>query len=136
MQRDCVFVTRAHDCEFVTCARDCVFVTCARIALCLSEGELEEVLTTYTKLNKSASIFLGSNTSSSVPTKPAHNPVPAPSLQRAEMLHRRREGGDVDSKGSAPDDPHRGRGRSSSPNNNSGCLEHLTHAGPKRLQIL
>jgi len=26
-----------------------------------SESELEEVLTTYTKLNKSASIFLGSN---------------------------------------------------------------------------
>ncbi|XP_041351009.1 tubulin polyglutamylase TTLL5-like [Gigantopelta aegis] len=29
-----------------------------------SEGELEEVLTTYTKLNKSASIFLGSNSKS------------------------------------------------------------------------
>ncbi len=29
-----------------------------------SEGELEEVLTTYTKLNKSASIFLGSNAKS------------------------------------------------------------------------
>jgi len=28
-----------------------------------SEGELEEVLTTYTKINKSASIFLGSKTS-------------------------------------------------------------------------
>ena len=26
-----------------------------------SEGELEEVLTTYTKINKSASIFLGGN---------------------------------------------------------------------------
>ena len=109
---DCVFVAHAHDCVFVTRAHDCEFVTHARIAPCLSEGELEEVLTTYTKLNKSASIFLGSNTSSSVPTKPAHNPVPAPSLQRAEMLHRRREGGDVDSKGAAPDDPHRGRGLS------------------------
>ena len=30
----------------------------------LSEGELEEVLTTYTKLNKSASIFLGSKSKS------------------------------------------------------------------------
>ena len=29
-----------------------------------SESELEEVLTTYTKLNKSASIFLGSNSKS------------------------------------------------------------------------
>jgi len=28
-----------------------------------SEGELEEVLTTYTKINKSASIFLGGKTS-------------------------------------------------------------------------
>ena len=87
---------------------------CAWVALwlCHSEGELEEVLTTYTKLNKSASIFLGSNTSSaSAPTKPAHNPVPAPSMQRAEMLHRRREVGDGDSKGCASDDPHRGRGR-------------------------
>lgn len=32
-------------------------------AVC-SENELEEVLTTYTKLNKSASIFLGSNSKS------------------------------------------------------------------------
>ena len=87
-------------------------MTFAWLVLRDSEGELEEVLTTYTKLNKSASIFLGGNTSSSsAPTKPAHNPVPAPSLQRAEMLHRRREGGDGDSKGSAVEDPHRGRER-------------------------
>ncbi|XP_070181394.1 tubulin polyglutamylase TTLL5-like isoform X10 [Littorina saxatilis] len=73
-----------------------------------AEGELEEVLTTYTKLNKSASIFLGSNSTAAVsPTKPAHNPVPAPSMQRAEMLHRRREASEGDSKGMGENDPQR-----------------------------
>ena len=74
---------------------------------CYSESELEDVLTTYTKLNKSASIFLGSNSNSSPPTKPAHNPVASPSAQRAEMLHRRREAGDADSKGL--EEAHRGK---------------------------
>ncbi|KAK7103452.1 hypothetical protein V1264_018343 [Littorina saxatilis] len=79
-----------------------------------AEGELEEVLTTYTKLNKSASIFLGSNSTAAVsPTKPAHNPVPAPSMQRAEMLHRRREASEGDSKGMGENDPQRIRSASS-----------------------
>ena len=34
------------------------------LVMIYSESELEEVLTTYTKLNKSASIFLGSNSKS------------------------------------------------------------------------
>ncbi|XP_076463867.1 tubulin polyglutamylase TTLL5-like [Babylonia areolata] len=84
-----------------------------------SEGDLEEVLTTYTKLNKSASIFLGSNSTSSSsatpPAKPPHNPMPAPSVQRAEMLQRRREmgGGDGDGKGVGGDDHYRVRSASS-----------------------
>ncbi|KAL8620268.1 hypothetical protein ACOMHN_064558 [Nucella lapillus] len=79
-----------------------------------SEGDLEEVLTTYTKLNKSASIFLGSNsTPAPTPTKPPHNPLPAPSVQRAEMLQRRRELAADEGKALTSDEPYRGRSASS-----------------------
>ncbi|CAH1261958.1 TTLL5 [Branchiostoma lanceolatum] len=56
-----------------------------------SEGELEEVLTTYTKLNKSASIFLGSN--AKTPVNPGYKFYPPPpSLGAGETaLGRRKE---------------------------------------------
>lgn len=70
-----------------------------------SEGELEEVLTTYTKLNKSASIFLGGNSagSTATTTKPAasasNSSVTSNSTgQRSEILYRRRDASDGDSK--------------------------------------
>ena len=55
-------------------ATRCVAVT--SVTRCYREAELEEVLTTYTKLNKSASIFLGSNvkTSSSCIKTPSSCP--------------------------------------------------------------
>ncbi|KAL8565160.1 hypothetical protein ACOMHN_003947 [Nucella lapillus] len=69
-----------------------------------SESELEQMLTTYTKLNKSSSIFLGSSTTSSSssassPCKPPHNPLPPPQAQRFELMQRRKEAGEGDSQG-------------------------------------
>ncbi|GFO41356.1 tubulin polyglutamylase ttll5 [Plakobranchus ocellatus] len=51
-----------------------------------AEGELEEVLTTYTKINKSAAIFLGGE------PKPGANTL---SEAKREMLSRRRENPDI-----------------------------------------
>ncbi|GFS10858.1 tubulin polyglutamylase TTLL5 [Elysia marginata] len=51
-----------------------------------AEGELEEVLTTYTKINKSAAIFLGGE------PKPGANTL---SEAKREMLTRRRENPDI-----------------------------------------
>lgn len=64
-----------HAYPYHKAAVDCTF----------SEGELEEVLTTYTKLNRSASIFLGGNSkaSSEKPVAPPNPPEPT--------LHKRRE---------------------------------------------
>ncbi|XP_076443155.1 tubulin polyglutamylase TTLL5-like isoform X2 [Babylonia areolata] len=57
-----------------------------------SESELEQILTTYTKLNKSSSIFLGSSLStSSAPMKPPHNPPPSPQVQRLEVMQQRQQ---------------------------------------------
>ncbi|RUS70785.1 hypothetical protein EGW08_021453, partial [Elysia chlorotica] len=53
-----------------------------------AEGELEEVLTTYTKINKSAAIFLGGE------PKPGANTL---SEAKREMLTRRRENPDITS---------------------------------------
>lgn len=50
-----------------------------------SEGELEEVLTTYTKINKSAAIFLGGDSKSGVSMSEA----------KREMLTKRRENPDI-----------------------------------------
>ena len=50
------------------------------------EGELEEVLTTYTKINKSAAIFLGGD-----PKAGAHTLSEA----KREILSRRRENPDI-----------------------------------------
>ena len=59
-----------------------------------SESELEEVLTTYTKLNKSASIFLGSNSKSSYEPKANNTSTSGGSLVHSSselQLSRRRE---------------------------------------------
>ena len=50
-----------------------------------SEGDLEEVLTTYTKINKSAAIFLGGDA----------KPGATMSEAKREMLSRRRENPDI-----------------------------------------
>ncbi|XP_013422025.1 tubulin polyglutamylase TTLL5 isoform X2 [Lingula anatina] len=55
------------------------------------ESELEKVLTTYTKMNKSASIFLGSNSKSSYEGPP----VTAQATQSDISLTRRKEGSDM-----------------------------------------
>ncbi|XP_078672140.1 tubulin polyglutamylase TTLL5-like isoform X5 [Branchiostoma floridae x Branchiostoma belcheri] len=55
-----------------------------------SEGELEEVLTTYTKLNKSASIFLGSNAKTVNPGYKFYPPPPSPGAGET-ALGRRKE---------------------------------------------
>ncbi|XP_005096708.1 tubulin polyglutamylase TTLL5 isoform X1 [Aplysia californica] len=79
-----------------------------------TEGELEEVLTTYTKINKSAAIFLGGD------PKPGANTL---SEAKREMLSRRRENPDI-TDGTMPvgtmDDASRARHVSGSTNNN--CL--------------
>ena len=54
--------------------------------MCYREGDLEEVLTTYTKINKSAAIFLGGD------PKPGANTL---SEAKREMLTRRRENPDI-----------------------------------------
>ena len=62
------------------------------LCFCFSESELEEVLTTYTKLNKSASIFLGSNSKSTLEGRPPS--ITATNSQSDTCLARRKEGSD------------------------------------------
>ncbi|CAH1792719.1 unnamed protein product [Owenia fusiformis] len=60
-----------------------------------SESDLEEVLTTYTKLNKSASIFLGSNSNTSSHSRPSSAQRGQGHLTKSQsesMIHKRREG--------------------------------------------
>lgn len=69
--------------------------------LCYSEGELEEVLTIYTKINKSASVFLGSAMATKTGGDGAYgtSSTATGGGDSAAVLHKRKDGSSATSHG-------------------------------------
>jgi hypothetical protein len=69
--------------------------------LCCSEGELEEVLTIYTKINKSASVFLGSAMATKTGGDGAYgtSSTATGGGDSAAVLHKRKDGSSATSHG-------------------------------------